>query len=398
MRLLHTADWHLGHTMAGFERDHEHGRFLDWLADQLDEHDVDALLIAGDVFDTANPPIRAERLWYGFLARTRARFPDLDIVVIGGNHDSAPRLDAPNPLLDALGVQVVGGYDADRRVLPLTDGHGAVAAWVIAMPYLRVSDLPRVAGDPVRDGVRSLYEQAMDRARALRQPGQALIATGHLMATGASTSPDSERKVLGGDAGAISPTLFPDDVAYTALGHLHLAQAVGREDVRYSGSPIPLSMAERHYVHEVRLVELDGESLVETRALPVPRSVDLRRIPDTEHAPLSEVLPQLDALPDAGLTGGNDPYLEVRVLLDGPQPRLRERIDRAVAGKAVRLLRVVTKRTGDGAALDDPQALEELDVNDVFLRLWARRYDDAPPEEIQAVFDELRADVAQELT
>ena len=108
MRLLHTADWHLGHSLHRFRRHAEHARFLDWLLDQLEEHAVDALLVAGDVFDTANPPSQALRAWYGFLARARARMPALDIVVIGGNHDSAARLDAPRPLLEGTSFQLNG--------------------------------------------------------------------------------------------------------------------------------------------------------------------------------------------------------------------------------------------------------------------------------------------------
>ncbi|MCP4808079.1 MAG: exonuclease subunit SbcD [Proteobacteria bacterium] len=391
MKLLHTADWHLGHAMAGFDREHEHRRFLEWLLEQLAT--VDALLVAGDVFDTANPSIKAERLWFWFLATARARHPDLDIVVIAGNHDSADRMDAPNPMLEALGVAVVGSHEPTRTLQPLTRADGTVGAWVLAIPYLRISDLPRVEGDTVRDGVGTLYEKALDRARRKRTDDQALIAMGHLLATGAATSPDSERKVLGGDAGAVSPTLFPPDVAYTALGHLHLAQEVGRPDVRYSGSPIPLSMAERHYTHEVRLVELDGAELLSSTALMVPRAVDLVRIPDEGHAALAEVIPRLEALPDAGLAPSDDPYLEVRIRLEGPQPRLRERIERALSGKAVRLLRVVTDKVGDQKALDDPQALEDLEPGDVFRRLWARHYEGEPPSEIQAVFDELLHDV-----
>lgn len=389
LRFLHTADWHLGHAMAGQPRTFEHRQFMSWLLDRVDEHAVDALLICGDVFDTVNPSIEAEELWFWFLAEARRRAPGLDLVVIAGNHDSAARLDAPNPMLAALGVHVVGQFKGSRALVPLRDGAGDVSAWVVAVPYLRVADLPRVDGDAVRQGVRQVYEKTLAAARSKRQDGQALVATGHLLATGAATSPDSERKVLGGDAGAVSPTLFPQDVAYTALGHLHLAQAVGREDVRYSGSPIPLSMAERHYEHEIRLVELDGAELTSQRGLRVPRAVDLTRIPDEGYAPLTDLVPLLEALPDRTLGSTNYPYLEVRVKLDGPQPRLRERVDRALAGKAVRLLRVVTERAGDQAALDDPQGLEELEPEDVFRRLWRRQYEGEPPEDVLAVFHEL---------
>src|SRR5690606_35223811 len=146
------SDWHLGHSLHEHDRGPEHDAFLAWLLGALDDLDVDALIVAGDVFETANPPAAAQRRWYAFLAEARRRLPALDVVVVGGNHDSAARLDAPRDLLDSLGVHVVGGLprrgdgaiDVDRLIVPLRDRDGAIAAWVAAVPYLRASDLPRV--------------------------------------------------------------------------------------------------------------------------------------------------------------------------------------------------------------------------------------------------------------
>ncbi|NPC81309.1 exonuclease subunit SbcD, partial [Pyxidicoccus fallax] len=101
MRLLHTSDWHLGHTLYDVSREAEHAAFLDWLLETLEAESVDALLVAGDIFDTANPSAEAQAAWYHFVARARRRLPRLDVVVIGGNHDSAARLDAPDPLFAA---------------------------------------------------------------------------------------------------------------------------------------------------------------------------------------------------------------------------------------------------------------------------------------------------------
>src|SRR4051812_25377233 len=129
MRILHTSDWHLGQLLHEHARTWEHARFLAWLLAMLDEHRVDALLLAGDVYDTANPSAEAEATFFDFLARAREVRPRLDIVVIGGNHDSASRLDAPSPLLDAFRVHVVGGHAPARLITPLHDADGRVAAW-----------------------------------------------------------------------------------------------------------------------------------------------------------------------------------------------------------------------------------------------------------------------------
>jgi exonuclease SbcD len=166
LRILHTSDWHLGHVFHGVEREYEHRIFLDWLLDTLDAEAVDALLIAGDVFDAANPPASATKLWYHFLGQAHARTPRLQIVVIGGNHDSAARLEAPRPILNELGpLHVVGGLprvngdiDLDRLIVPLRDRQDAIAAWVLAVPFLRPADLPTVGqdADPLVEGTRAL--------------------------------------------------------------------------------------------------------------------------------------------------------------------------------------------------------------------------------------------------
>lgn len=409
MRVLHTADWHLGHSLHRFRREPEHAAFLTWLLDTLVEERVDALLIAGDVFDTANPPSSALRTWYGFLARARQRLPDLDVVVIGGNHDSAARLDAPGPLLDALHLHVVGGLpwtadgavDASRMVVPLTDSSGRVAAQVLAVPFLRMADLP--LGTTPAEGVRHRYTQVLEAALSRREPDQALIAMGHAYLAGTALSELSERKVLGGNQHALPLDALPADAAYVALGHLHLAQTVGDDPrVRYSGSPLPLSFTERTYRHQVVLVELDGPRLASATPLPVPRVVDLVAVPEGEPAPLDAVLAELRALPGADAESHPDllPFVEVRVRLDGPAPGVRQQIEAALEGRAARLVRIVTTYTGTGdplAATTMPgETLSDLSPEEVFLRRWHRDHEDPPSDEILAAFHDIVDQVHQE--
>jgi exonuclease SbcD len=402
MRLLHTSDWHLGHQLHEFPRDYEHSAFLDWLLSSLDAEAIDALVVAGDVFDTANPPASAQTAFFDFLARARRARPDLDVVIVGGNHDSASRLDAPAALLRAMGVHVVGGLarredgalDLDRLVVPLRDASGHVAAFVAAVPFLRPADLPpSEAEDRLIEGVRRVYAEVLDAARSRRRPGQAIVATGHCYMAGGALSELSERKVLGGNQHALPAAIFPEDVAYVALGHLHLAQCVGgRETVRYSGSPIPLSLTEAGYPHQVRIVEIEGEAAT-SRAVPIPRAVDVLRIPDAGHAPLADVLLRLRSLPAAGPTPRERlPWLEVHVSLPRPEPALRRQIEEAVDRRAARLVRIAVHATGDGAALADVHAgadLRELRPEDVFLRRWHQEYAEPPSAEILAAFAEL---------
>lgn len=428
LRLVHTSDWHLGHALHGLAREHEHACFLRWLEEVLADERPQALLITGDVFDTATPSARAERALFDFLARVRAAHADLQVIVLGGNHDSAPRLEAPASVLAALGVHVVASLqrpvgralDLGRLVVPLRGDDGQVAAWAAVVPFLRPADLPPrgEAGegalapdqgprDPTLAGVQAVYEEVLAGARARRAPGQALVATGHLTLVGADPSDESERPVMGGLA-ALTDDLFPADVAYVALGHLHKAQAVGgREGVRYAGSPLPLSMTEADYAHQVVVVDLEGERLAAVRARAVPRTVPLLRLP-APGAPADPdaVLATLSALPGGGPPAAGEPdlraLLEVRLSADAPDPGLRRRVEEALEGKAARLVRlsVTTPLASDAPrtlAEAAPHArLSELEPHDVFARCWQRERGDAPGPDVIAAFEALLAEVRRE--
>lgn len=410
MRILHTSDWHLGQTLHGVGREFEQGAFLDWLLDVVGERGVDAVLVAGDVFDTANPPAQAQARWYRFLAAARERYPALDLVVIGGNHDSAARLDAPGPMLDALGIRVVGGLprrpggalDLERLLVPLRDASGETGAWAAAVPFLRPADLPvddAGGGDPLVEGVRAVYAEVLAEARRRRRGCEALVAMGHCYAAGTRLSELSERKILGGNQHALPHDLFPDDLAYAALGHLHLAQRVGRDDrIRYSGSPLPLALSESGYPHQVCLVELGGQGPARVETLRVPRAVEILHVPAQGPLPLEDVRRLLAALPgaDPAVPEAARPYLEVRVLLDAPAPALRREVEAALAGKAARLLKITAHHTGHGQALgaaSGRQHLRDFSPEEVFLQCYRRSHQGDPSAELLGAFHELLEDV-----
>ncbi|QJE01480.1 exonuclease subunit SbcD [Massilia forsythiae] len=438
MRLLHTSDWHLGQTLHNFDRTWEHQRFLDWLLDTIVAEEIDALLIAGDIFDNANPSAASQRQLYRFLQQARARSPQLDIVVIAGNHDSAGRLEAPGPLLEAHGTRVVGhvtrgadgAIDLERFLVPLTDKAGAIAAWCVAIPFLRPGDVPRVpapgapadtgaatdmdgaAGDGaaggqaaadesgaggVHDaylqGIALLYRQAYALARARCTAGQAIVAMGHCHMVGGDASPDSERRIVIGGTEALPASMFDPSIAYAALGHLHLAQRVGKQEhLRYSGSPLPLSFAEVGYQHQVLRIDLEDGAARAIVPLPVPRAVALLRVP-ARPAPLKEALAELVSLDLPDLPEHARPYLEVRVLLDGPEPGLRAQVEAAIADKPVRLAKIEPSRRA--VAADEADAaltldqLAQLQPDDIFRRLWRQRFGDEAPDDQLSAFAEL---------
>ena len=216
MKLLHTSDWHLGQSLNQFERSYEHAQFLAWLLDTLESEQIDVLLIAGDVFDNANPSAAAQGQLYQFLTQARQRVPHLGIVMTAGNHDSPARMEVPAPFLAMLDAHAVGhtgragdGVDLAKLVIPLKDATGAIQAWCIAMPFLRPSDLPRIeAEDPYLAGIADLYAQAYAWADAQRSPGQAIIALGHCHITGGQVSSESERRIVIGGSESLHVSIF----------------------------------------------------------------------------------------------------------------------------------------------------------------------------------------------
>ena len=416
LKFVHTSDWHLGQLFYNLSRDTEHRAFLDWLVLQLQNVQADALLIAGDIFDTGNPPASAQNIYYSFLSKIFRELPHLQVVVIGGNHDSAARLDAPAALLEHLRVVHVGGLPwetPERAVVPLYNKSGACEAWVLAVPFLRPSDFGRVADgtepQSMQDATELIYRRVTDEARARRQPGQALIGMGHCFMAGGEISELSERKIQRGNQEVLSLDVFSDDLCYVALGHLHKAQCVGkRAHVRYSGSPLPLSFSERNYKHQVVLVEIEKGELRSLTEIPVPRSVELISVP-VKHAPLEQVLtalaelaakyPKSTAIPLSESNSSSWPYLEVRIELEKPEPNLRTHIEKALENAAVQLVRIETrtKPKPNDAANNSPAAaaaagtrvLAEISPEDLFKRKYHQVYADPMPPELLTTFHEL---------
>ena len=405
MRFIHTSDWHLGQALHNFERSFEHQCFLDWLLDRLVAEQADALLISGDVFDTANPSAAALKQFYRFLQQAKVRVPHLSTVIIAGNHDSPGRLEAPGPLLETVDATVIGfvprGHDGEidvrQLLIPLKNRRGDIAAWALAVPFLRPGDVPRVDGsaDPYHDGITLLYSRALAIAQQLRQPGQALIALGHCHMVGGQISSDSERPIVIGGSEALPSNLFEAQVAYAALGHLHLAQCVGGQNhLRYCGSPLPMSFAEVAYPHQVLLINLKGDAIGSITSLMVPRAVNLLRVP-ARPEPLPAVLAALKALvvpPQADPK--RYPYLEVRVLLDAPEPGLRNEIEAALTEHAVRLAKIETSfavnvGTTGAVAHTSLDALEQLQPGTVFDQLYRSKYSTDTPAALNAAFAEL---------
>ena len=410
MRLFHTSDWHLGQNLHGQERDFEHACFLNWLLGRLVERQPDVLLIAGDIFDTVNPPVKAQERLYDFIVNAHEQLPLLTIVMIAGNHDSGSRIELPAPLMRRLRTHALGRVlwlddgqlDAERLLLPLPKANGDIGAWCLALPFLRPAEVTGAAlGDDYLRGIGRVHELLIEAANLKRQPGQALIAISHAHMAGGSVSEDSERSLIIGNAEALPASLFGPSITYVALGHLHKPQKVNGEDrIRYSGSPIPLSFSEIGYQHQILEINCDGDQLISVEPFLIPRAVNLQRVGP---APLAELLVQLGSLPNIDLLADieRQPWLEVRVRLDEPQPDLRQQIETVLQGKAVRLVRIATEYAGNGGAEGDVSGnglidLDQLSPLELFSRAWQDSYGSEVDEQTLKDFATLLQDVQLE--
>ena len=402
IRILHTADWHLGQTFFGYDRTEEHEVFLNWLAEEIRQKEIDALIIAGDVFDVSNPSAASQSMYYQFIYRVTAENPYLQIVIVAGNHDSAARLEAPLPLLQAMQTEVRGvvrkleggEIDYDHLTVELKNRQGEVELLCMAVPFLRQGDYPAVQteGNPYAEGVRELYAQLLQRLWKRRTENQAILAIGHLQATGSEIAEKdySERTVIGG-LECVSPEAFSEQIAYTALGHIHKAQRVsGRENVRYAGSPIPMSFAEKHYHHGVVMVTFDGGCAVDIERLECPKLIPLVSVPNGEPVSPEAILKALKELPE---TEAVAPYLEVKVLLEEPEPMLRQEIEEALADKNYRLARIVsTYRTDIGNTVKENEnwkrGLQEMFPLQIAQSAFEKIYQVEMPVELTGLFEE----------
>ena len=374
MKILHTSDWHLGRSLFGRKRYDEFSAFLDWLADLIENESVDALLVAGDVFDTSTPSNRAQELYYQFLCKVSAS-SCRHIVVIAGNHDSPSFLNAPRELLRALNVHVVGAIseDPEAEVIILNDSASIPEAIVCAVPYLRDRDIRTVeAGESVADknlklveGVQKHYAEAC-RIAEKKQVGHddiPIIGMGHLFTTGGKTvDGDGVRELYVGSLAHVGEDSFPTCIDYLALGHLHVPQTVGNsKHILYSGSPIAMGYGEADQKKRVVLVEFNGRTPLISE-LPVPCFQKLERV----SGGIDEICAKIYNLKGEA----SNAWLEIEYTGIELVGSLQEIMDEAVANTDMEIRKIKNQRVIEKAlAQNNPEeSLDDLDVNEVFIR------------------------------
>ena len=295
MKLIHTADWHLGNSMHDIDRLEETKQFLSWLKGRIEEFGAECLVVAGDIFDTTNPSVEARRQYFRFLASLLDTCCK-NIVLVGGNHDSGAMLDAPRDLLDALNIQMVGSLGdrpINELVKELKDDSNNVIGISVAVPYVREQELRRfkIEGDDnfVQSTYKGLYQAVYEAAEKLRNGRQIpMIATGHLYASNLEGRPENDNgsdakghgmRDIVGNLGTVPASSFPEGFDYVALGHIHYSTKVaGNPKIRYSGSPFILGFDEAERAHHILAIDLQKGVEPSVQKIETPQYYSFKRI------------------------------------------------------------------------------------------------------------------------
>lgn len=300
MKFIHSADWHLGNRMHNVERKEEFQAFLSWLKSEIENQKAETLVIAGDIFDTANPPTDARTQYNNFLAsllRTCCR----NVIIVGGNHDSGVLLDSQKDILNALNIHVVGtiaNLEPSDMVFELKNDADEVIGICAAVPFAHENELREYSqgqdvkpGELADCGYAALYKMVYEEADKLRDGKNIpIIATGHLYAAnleGRFSASENEEKIddgrrqldVVGNLGSIHIGTFPKEFDYVALGHIHYPTMVAKNPkVRYSGSPFVLGFDEHDIKHCILSVEVENGDEPKVKKIEVPQLVLYNRI------------------------------------------------------------------------------------------------------------------------
>lgn len=404
MKILHTADWHIGKKLHKHELKEDFQLFIDWLSEYIKTNQVNVLLISGDLFDLANPSSEARTQYYKALIKLKQL--DCKIIATGGNHDSSMMLDAPQEILKALDMSVIGGLPANIEdvLIPVYDNQDNIEMIVAAIPYLRDADLRSGISantyddriEAIREGIKNVFNSAEIICKE-KYPGIPVIAMGHLFAAGAESS-ESERDIQIGNQAAFQATQFGEYFNYVALGHIHKPQKVNASiPVHYSGSPFPLSFSERK--DEKRILLIDTENGFEPESILLPNFRQLIRISGN----LGELETKLNALQkQSSLTS----LIEAELIEENHDAQKVYAFDKLINDFQKDGFEIVKQRVtfqnrikGTSEIFGQDQQLQDLKPKEVFMELISTHdYSEDDKNDILSAFDEILEEVQSENT
>ncbi len=381
MRILHTADWHIGQRLHERQRHDEHAQFLNWLLDTIKEHQIELLLVSGDIFDTSLPSAEATNLYYDFLFKLYNE-TDTYTIIIAGNHDSSRHLEAPREFLKMGRIYVVGQVsNPSDCVIQIPPDKPLVS--VAAVPYLSENELEPVSfeseierNERYRERLKVFYEDCV----SIMPEELPKILMGHLYVQGGKIG-ESERNIQIGGATAIHANDFPKDVDYVALGHLHRPQTFDTSDypIRYSGSPIPLRFNEATYTKKIFLLEFsDNGNISRDEAIEIPVFKELCTIEGDENEILSQAMTE----------EWNNKYIQVKLKLVSVRTGISDEIRAAFSDRGGDVLTVEVELPQE----DDRPVILIEDMKrpeQIFEQFHQTKFGSPPDESLTQTFSEL---------
>lgn len=405
MKILHTADWHIGKVLHKQPLRDELLMFFDWLFDLINDQGVDVILVSGDIFDLANPAVKDRELYYRFLSRLISL--DIEVIITGGNHDAVGLLNAPQQVLNHLKITVVGGAKEhlEDELIPILDANEKIQLVVGAVPFLRDKDLRSKEIDDqyqnrteaIRAGVRQHYADLAEICKK-KYSNVPVIAMGHLYAKGVTTS-ESERDIHIGNSASVDSSIFSDMYDYVALGHIHRPQIVDKNPyIRYSGSPIALSFSEKTDKKSLIIIEIQNSKVKSPQVIEIPKFRSLSKFVgdfETVKNKLSEFKPSFPL----------NSFVEIEVQEETFSALVLRDVDDLVTSyedsdlfTILKVRTIFAEKAKDTASLfEEGEYIEDMQTIDVFEKMMGLQ--EFPPEQeamLKEAFVEIMESVNQE--
>lgn len=397
MKILHTADWHLGKQLEGYSRLDEQEIIMDQLVEIAEAENIDMVLVSGDIFDTFNPPAEAEKLYYKTLQRLADGGERL-ICLISGNHDSPNRLAAPSPLsytqgiiiMDRPSFEISPGKVGEYRIEDSGPGYIKVnlngeKVVLLSLPYPSESRLNTALGEIKEERDHQLrYSQKVGELFAELeenyQENTINIAMSHIFVAGGEES-ESERPIQVGGGMAVSRDQLPDRSQYTALGHLHRGQKISNQyNAYYAGSPLQYSASERNQAKSVNIIEVSGDS-----------SADVEKVNLKNPKPIEEW--RVESLEQARQKLRKNDKREVWAYLkiETPETLLQSEIKELKSIKKD-LLSIIPLTPEEFAEEKKEELEQNLNIEELFREFYKQRRETEPDEEIMEMFLDIVAE------
>ena len=403
MKIIHTADWHIGQIFHNYSREEEHKYFFEQLKSIIIRDKPDVLVVSGDVFHTSTPTIVSQRLYYNFIVELSRLDDDLQIVIISGNHDSPSRLEAPRPLWEAFNVSVVGlidyqsdtdenglNFDASKIEIPVTR-EGETIGWVLAVPYMNMG-----TSKP-----SEFYEKLLAHLKNRKDyaDNQCVVATGHLAVKNADIKGHSTDIIGKLECLDVQDYAAVNGIDYWAFGHIHYPQAIkGIDNIRYSGSPFPISFNE-NYEHSVVSVNVENGK-TKTKVIPLKTLIPIVDFPSKpigydDAQPYQSVLMQLFEVLDK--------KAYVRLHIQTEKPLTQEQtatLIKEFEGHEAMFCGIlpyfpeITQST-DNHSVKTLQELKEMCPFELGFSVYQKKFNHEMPEELRKMFKEVCEEVVK---